>query len=353
MVQYSKVKEGGKVPNYISTSSQAERWFLLYNFFISNSGKKEGISYAEIRNFYREHGIELNPKTIRADIAAISGDLFGLSIEYNRKLNKGAGAYVLKNPPLTPNELRLIVDSIQASKFITQNEARNLTSKIKRLAGVNTSKNTNNSVIVVDRIRSMNDSVIKDAGKIYQAMATDKKLVFKMFHYARDGSKVYSRNGKVYAASPFATLWLNGYYYLYAYVDGENKFRYFRLDRIENIIITHEKREGKEKYDAKGLIKRDTKLFAIKEAKEYNVNISFNNGLVDAVRDQFGKDIIMTPQDENHFTITAKIQTSTEFYAWLFTFGRGAKIISPKEVADKMREYALNVAEMYHEEEKM
>lgn len=88
-------------------------------------------------------------------------------------------------------------------------------------------------------------------------------------------------------------------------------------------------------------------------AKDYPVKISFNNGLVDVVRDKFGKDIMMIPDGEDNFTISATVRVSTEFYAWLFTFGRGAKILSLQNVADKMRDYAKNVYEMYKNDGEM
>lgn len=83
-------------------------------------------------------------------------------------------------------------------------------------------------------IRSMNESIVRDTGKIYQAIKDDKKITYKFFHYDREKQKVYPSKKNIYIVSPFATLWLNGYYYLYAYVDGENKFRFFRFDRMEN-----------------------------------------------------------------------------------------------------------------------
>ena len=200
----------------------------------------------------------------------------------------------------------------------------------------------------------MNDSAVKDANKIYQAISTNRKIAFKVFHYERDGKKKYSRNGKPYIVSPYSTLWLNGYYYLYAYVDGENRFRYFRIDRMEGITKPLlEAREGKDKFDAKSLKQREVKIFSMKDGKDTTVKICFNNGLVDAVRDQFGKDVIMIPQDENHFTVSVRVRLTREFYSWLFTFGRGAKIVAPVEVADKMREYAENIAEMYKDDGEM
>jgi len=342
------------VPRGNSAYSQGERWFLLYQYFIQNSNKDTPITYDDICKHLLNYNIEVHPNTLYADIATLQSDIFGLIIEYDRKYNKGSGAYVLKNPPFEPHELRLITDSIQASKFLPQTEAQKLTKKVSALASKESQKSLNTHADVVDRVRSMNDSVVKDSVKIYQAINENRKIAFKMFHYKRDGKKEYSRNGKPYIVSPFATLWHNGYYYLYAYVDGENRFRYFRIDRMDNISKPMlEPREGKGKYDAKSLKHREVKIFAIKESANGMVKIRFTNGLVDAVRDQFGKDVLMIPYDDKHFTINVRVQLCQEFYAWLFTFGRGAKILEPLKVAEKMCGYAENILEMYKNDGEM
>ena len=342
------------MPRSKSEYSQGERWFLLYQYFIKNSNKETPVTLDDISAHLLNYNIEVHPNTLRADIATLQSDIFGLTIEYDRRYNKGAGAYVLKNPPFEPYELRYITDSIQASKFLTQSEAQKLTKKITALSSKDSQKSLNTHAVVVDRVRSMNDSAIKGADKIYEAISTNRKIAFKVFHYKRDGKKEYSHSGKPYIVSPYSTLWHNGNYYLYAYVDGENRFRHFRIDRMEGITKPLlEAREGKEQFDEKNIYHKKIKVFAIKAGTVKTVKICFTNGLVDAVRDQFGTDVMMIPQDEKHFTVSVDVLTTSEFYSWLFNFGRGAKIISPVEVANKMREYAEKVTEMYKDDGEM
>ena len=342
------------MPRNQSAYSQGERWFLLYQYFIKNSNKDTPVTFEDIRKHLLRYDIVVHPNTLRSNIATLQSDIFGLTIEYDRRYNKGAGAYVLKNPPFEPYELRYITDSIQASKFLTQTEAQKLTKKITALSSKDSQKSLNTHAVVVDRVRSMNDSAIKGADKIYEAISTNRKIAFKVFHYKRDGKKEYSHSGKPYIVSPYSTLWHNGNYYLYAYVDGENRFRHFRIDRMEGITKPLlEAREGKEQFDEKNIYHKKIKVFAIKAGTVKTVKICFTNGLVDAVRDQFGTDVMMIPQDEKHFTVSVDVLTTSEFYSWLFNFGRGAKIISPVEVANKMREYAEKVTEMYKDDGEM
>ena len=199
----------------------------------------------------------------------------------------------------------------------------------------------------------MNDSVVKDADRIHQAIAEDCQIAFRYFHYTPDKSnpKSYSKDGKQYIVSPYALLWNNGNYYLYAY-DGK-KFRYFRVDRMERISFPlPQKREGKEAYKEKNITSQKAKVFDMYGGKEYNVRIRFRKELADAVIDQFGKDVMMMPVDADHFTITVPVEVSPTFFAWIATFGRRVKILDPAPVVEKMRDFIQATADMYKDDEK-
>ena len=257
------------------------------------------------------------------------------------------------NPPFEPYELRLLVDGVQSSKFITKEKAREITGKIKRLAGKETRATLNRQVYVADRVRSMNDSVVKDADRIHEAIAEGCQIAFRYFHYSPDKSnpKSYSKNGNQLVVSPYALYWNNGNYYLYAY-DGK-KFRYFRVDRMERISYPlPQKREGKEAFQEKNLTGQKAKVFDMYGGKEYNVRIRFRNELADAVIDQFGKDVMMMPLDDSHFTIMVPVEVSPTFFAWISTFGRRVKILEPSVVVDKMREFIKAAADMYEDVER-
>lgn len=278
---------------------------------------------------------------------------FGMEIEYDKKKQ----GYILKNAPFEAYELRLMVESIQASKFITQEKARVITRKIGKLAGTRLRQEIIGDVDVADRVRSMNESVVKDADRIRQAIAENRKIGFRYFHYTPDKAKEksYSKAGGRYVVSPYALQWNNGNYYLYAY-DGK-KFRYYRVDRMDG--ITHPltlEREGKDEYaeqQAKARSKRKAKVFDMYGGKEYSVSMRFRNELADAVIDQFGKDIMMMPVDDEHFTITAPIEISPPFFAWIATFGRRAKILGPQPVVEEMKKFIGRVQDMYKDEGEM
>lgn len=246
-----------------------------------------------------------------------------------------------------------MVDGIQSSKFITQKKAQEITRKIKALASKETLETLNRQAYVADRVRSMNDSVVNDADRLHAAIQGDWKIGFRYFHYspASGKDKTYSKKGEQYIVSPYALLWNNGNYYLYAYDSERQKFRYFRVDRMEAIgNPLPYRRDGREAYQEKNITHQKAKVFDMYSGKEYTVRIRFRNELADAVVDQFGKDVGMFPVDEEHFLIQVPVEISPPFFAWIATFGRRVKILSPEPVVEKMRDFLQRSMDMYKDE---
>ena len=322
------------------------RLLLLRDYIQANAGPHKAVKREELEQYLEDCEIEVEKKTIYRDLQLLISK-FDMHIEYSAK-HRG---YLLMNPPFEPYELRLIVDSVQSSKFITREKAREITGKVRKLAGKDTAETLIHENIVANRVRSMNDSVVKDADRIHQAIKMDSKIGFRYFHYTpgMEGKKKYSKDGEQLIVSPYALLWNNGNYYLYAY-DG-NKFRYYRVDRMERIsnpLVMA--RDGKQLYKEKDLTRQEAKVFDMYGGDRYTVRIRFRNELADAVIDQFGKEVGMFPCDKEHFIIQVPVEISPPFFAWIATFGRRVKILSPEPVVEKMRDFLQRSMDMYKEE---
>ena len=325
------------------------RLLLLKEYLQANAGKNRVVMRKDLEHYLMEKGFPVEKKTLYADFAVLD-DVFGLHLEYD----KHAKGWKLLNPPFEPHELRMLVDGVQSAKFITKEKAREITMKIKRLAGKDTVATLNRQTYVADRVRNQNENVVSEADHIHQAIAEDRQIGFRYFHYTPDKNnpKSYSKDGKLYIVSPYALLWNNGNYYLYAY-DGK-KFRYFRVDRMESIRKPLlQKREANELFKEKDITHQKAKVFDMYGGKEYDVRIRFRRELADAVIDQFGKDVMMMPVDADHFTITVPVEISPPFFAWIATFGRRVKILEPEPVVEKMKEFLNKASEMYKDEGEM
>ena len=326
----------------------------------------QGVKLLCIRDYLRQHTDKDHPKNsvqisdylatlgIKADRKTIYNDILRLQMDFNEPIEysyKGKGYYIAE-PDFEPHELRLMVDSIQSSKFITQTEARTISRKIVKLANEYTKDSLNRVVFVADRVRSKNDSVVRDADRIHRAIAENRKIGFRYFHYTPNPNnpKQYSKKGDFYIVSPYALLWDNGNYYLYAYTDKGN-FRTFRVDRMEAITQPQpEARDGEKEFKASQITSREYKVFQMYHGEPMKVRVRFSNHLADAVIDQFGKELILVPEGEKHFVATLPVEISPPFFAWIATFGRGAKILSPAAAVDKMRDFIGRCADMYKDE---
>ena len=324
----------------------AVRLLALRDFLYANADQKHAVTTEEIMEYYRSKEFEnTSLKTVYNDLHAIQGDDHKVDVAYDEK----AKGWLLYNPPFEAYELRLIVDSIQASKFITQTEAKNLTEKITKNFGSGRRQNLNRRAYVYDRIKSQNDSVVNQTDRLHDAITADRKIGFLYFHLRPDRKKQYSNDGKQIIVSPYALYWNGGNLYLYAY-DGR-KFRYYRVDRMERITKPlPEEREGKDLFSAKDLTRQKAKVFEMYAGTAYTVKMRFRNELTDSVMDQFGRDIVMIPDGSEHFTITTAVEVSPPFYAWVSTFGRRAKIISPPEAVEGMKDFLQKAAEMYKDD---
>lgn len=332
--------------------SQGERWFLLYQYLTRNAYRGKSVSRQQLLDHLAGQGIQISVNTLYADLSALQGEFFGLEIEFDCHAHRGAGGYWIKNPPFDPNDLRLIVDSVQASQFITQAKADKLSRKLRQLTGSKVARSLNRSAVVFNRIKSMNETVVDCADRFYAAIASNRKIAFRYFHRTpdREHPQKYSKSGSTLIVSPYALVWDKGCYYLYAY-DGR-KFKTYRIDRMDNISEPlFEEREGLDAYRSQQLTRQKAVIFDMYRGKEYMVRFRCHNTITDAILDRFGKDVMLIPCDDTHFTFTVPVEISPPFFAWAATFGRKIRILEPAPVISEMKEFIQTAASMYEDDE--
>ena len=240
-------------------------------------------------------------------------------------------------------ELQLLIDSVQASRFITQKKAKELTDKLKAKASRFDRFLLERRCYVPNRVRSMNDKIFYSLDDLHIAIANDWQITFRYFYFTPKKERAYYK--KTYSASPYALLWSDNNYYLLAYESG--KMKHFRVDKMDGIDIVRTKREGKEVFKDMKLNERSLRMFSMFSGKVQKVKIRFSNHLANVVIDRFGRDIVMVPDDEKHFTIHTDIEVSPQFFGWLCGLGRGVRILAPTEVVEEMGNYVKGIAEMY------
>lgn len=326
-------------------SNQAVKLMIIRDFLYSHTNESHYVTSKDIIAHLESKGIRADRKTIFSDIVRLEVD-YGMEIVHG-----GRKGYRVASPIFEPRELRLMIDSVQSARFITQDEATKLTGKVKDLSDIYTRPSLERKAYVSERISDSAESVVSHTDIIHEAISSDAQISFRYAHYQpslNKNSKRYSNDGKPYQVSPFALYWNKGNYYLYAYLSDRDQFRFFRIDRMESIRLTSVSREGHEAFsDATLQGKRKAKVFDMFTGEASNVTLRADNSIADAVVDAFGRDVIMVPEDSENFTVNVLVEVSPTFFSWLTNFGNKIEIVGPPDIRDKMRNFINDIAKAY------
>ncbi len=317
--------------------NQRLKLFYLLDYLLENTDEEHAVKMEDIKLHFENLLIPVEQKTICSDLHLL--DEYGYETRYNAKER---GWQIIEREFET-QELQLLIDSVQSSRFITQKQAKNLTDKLKAKASRFDRVLLDRRCYVPNRVRSMNDSIFYHLDDLHTAIAKDWRITFRYFYYNPKKEKVYYK--KTYSASPFALLWNDSNYYLLAYESG--KMKHFRVDKMDRIEIVPQKREGKDAFRTMKLTERSLRTFGMFSGEEKPVKIRFSNHLANVVIDRFGRDAVMVYEDEKYFTITVPVEISPQFYGWVCGLGKAVRILAPAEVAEDFGKYVKDLAEMY------
>ena len=256
------------------------------------------------------------------------------------------------------NDIRLLAECVYSSKFISQGQADRLADVVCEFVSEHQADKIRHNAFLTDRVKTNNRQVLANIATINEAMSRKidgephipEKITFKYLKYSvGDMSKqVERRKGAKYIVSPFQLLINDGNYYLLAFDDYSKEMRTYRVDRMKDVDPMGEPREGEEVFKKIDLRTYTQRVFSMYGGEQKLVEIRFINPLLDAVVDRFGtKDVQYAKVDETHFSVTAKVEISDQFFGWLLGFGRKAKLLYPDDVLDKFRAYMDRIREMY------
>jgi predicted DNA-binding transcriptional regulator YafY len=290
------------------------------------------LSTTDIIKKLDERNITVNRKTLYDDIELLKE--YGLDI-YTHKVTGSANLYNLASREFELAELKLLVDTIQFSQLVTPTKSKKLIHKLSSLTSIHQAKQLERSVIITDRMKGMNEKVFYAIDALHKAVIQKRKVSFKYYNLTIDMKKDYRNGGKKYIVSPYTLACSNNNYYLIAFHEKYNDLSQFRIDRIDNIEVTDEPRQELPKDFI--MEKYTQKVFSMYNGELKEVEIIFNNSLINAAVDRFGKKVRFTKVDDNHFAVKASLSISPTFFSWLFQFGDKVKLVAPQDVKDKLK----------------
>ena len=324
-------------------ANQKEKLFRILELFISETDESHGVSMSEIISALEKYGISAERKSIYDDMAALSSIGFDV-ITLPTKPPK----YTLAERPFELAELKILVDAVESSKFVTAERSRAIISKLRGFAGKYHSGELSRAVYVEDRIKTENDLSVENIDAINKAINANESITFKYFDYTWDKRRVYRHGGKRYAVSPIALVWSDENYYLVAYDEEAQVTKNFRVDKMEEILHTGKARNKEISAMRFNPAEYSNKIFGMYGGREELVTLECREHLAGVVIDRFGTDytFFKTPFG---FRASVRAMISPNFLAWVMNFGEDMKILSPKSVRDELLSTITKIRECYDE----
>lgn len=313
---------------------EKQKYKLLYTMRLlyEETDEKNGLTVAEIIDALNALGVAAERKSVYSDIDALID--YGMDIE-KRKGANNSYTYHLLSREFELAELKLLVDAVQASKFITRKKSEELINKLEELAGKKQAQQLRRQVFVSNRIKTMNESIYYSVDYIHGAMMDDRKISFRYFDWNEKKEKVLRHGGILYTVSPWALMWDDENYYLIAYDSQSRQKKHYRVDRMVDMRVSEEKREGGELLSHIDTALYSKQTFGMYGGKEETVKLRCHNSLANVMVDRFGTQTTFFPFDSEHFDIIVKVTVSPVFLSWVATFGSDIRMISPDGVIDE------------------
>lgn len=331
------------------SANQKLKLLYLMQILLENTDEEHGLRIVDIIEELSRYDIVAERKSLYSDFEALR--TFGvdiISIKKNRTVY-----YYVGERDMELAELKLLVDVVQSSKFITEKKSRQLIGKLEHFASRHDAKKLNQQVFVHGRIKTMNESIYYNVDEIHSAIGADRRIRFQYFQWNVKKEMELRHGGRMYEISPWGLVWDDENYYLIGYDSQAEILKHYRVDKMLNIEVTQQAREGKETFQKTDMSVYTKKRFGMFDGRECSVTMICENHFAGVMIDRFGTDARMRPADEEHFQISVDVVFSNQFIGWIIGLGRGVQIISPESVVQTMKDKVRYLQEIYGDDKEL
>lgn len=316
------------------------RLLHLMQIFWEQTDEDHTLTIPQLIAKLQVQGLNAERRSIYSDIETLK--LFGFDIERRKSKTHD---YYLASRPFELAEVKLLVDIVQTSKFITRKKSKQLIEKLDSLTSIPQAKQMERQVYVSGRVKTENECIYYNVDYIHRAIAENRKMSFRYLEYTVEKKLRFRRNGKIYLVNPLILSWDSGYYYLIAYDEAVSRLTHYRVDKMTQIQILDQPRVlVADDIDPVDYAQRMFGMFA---GTEKNVTIEFDAALAGVVVDRFGTDTPFTNCNNGKFIAHVQVAASPNFFAWVFQFGGRAKILGPTDVVQEARYMIQNLKRQY------
>lgn len=322
--------------------NQKIKLLFLMDLFMQKTDMDHTISMKDILSELEKNGISGARKSIYSDIETLKE--YGMEIEYRKESPEG---YYLAERTFEVAELKLLVDAVQSSKFITEKKSRSLIKKLEGLLSCYEAGQLRRQVYVADRVKTMNESIYYNVDKLHSAISSNIQISFEYTRWGMTDKIRLLNKGKVYRISPWMLSWTDENYYLIGYDSEQKIMKHFRVDKMLHIELLNEKREGKEEFEKIDPAIYSKNMFGMFSGENEMLSIQIPEYLLGAFVDRFGKEISVRRTENKNYIVHVQAIVSEQFFGWLTGLGKDVIIISPQKTVKRYREYLEGILEKY------
>ena len=289
-----------------------------------------------------EYEMTCNRKTIYADIERLQR--YVLAVKQVKGDRQG---YFVDEREFSLPELKLLVDAVQSSKFISKDKSRDLIKKLETFTSKENARQLQRDVFIYNRIKSENPEIYQNIDLLHAAMAENRQICFQYCEWTIKKELVPRKNGKIYEVSPWALTWDDENYYLVGYDQESDKIKHYRVDKMKSMSLSEKKRAGKDNFENFDLASYARKTFGMYGGRDESVLLRGEKSLVGVILDRFGKNAMIMPDGEDHFKTDVLVTVSPQFFGWVTAIGDRLQIIGPEDVREGYKNYLQDIMNAY------
>lgn len=323
--------------------NQKQKMLILADLFRRETDDAHGLTLQEIAERLEAAGVNAERKTLYRDFEELQN--YGMDILSEQdgrqvRYHLGSRAFELA-------ELKLLVDAVQSSRFITEKKSRELIGKLESLVSRYEAQHLHRQVLLTGRVKAANESIYYIVDRLHEAISANAQIRFHYFRWTREGKKALRRNGAWYVLSPWALLWDDENYYLAAYDAEADTIKHFRVDKMLDLTLLDAPRLGEARWAERGTHSYSRSVFGMHGGESITVTLEGENDMAGVLIDRFGRDLILAPLGADRFTAQVEVVPSPHFLGWIIALGPGVKITGPASVVEQLRAEAERLADQY------
>lgn len=326
------------------STGQKLKLMRIYNYMREYTDENHAVSAADIIKELSRYGITAERKSVYSDLDAL--EALGVDIQQN-----GDGWFIGEREFDLP-ELKLLVDSVQSSKFITVKKSGELIKKLEKLASRYQAVELQRQVFVANRVKSMNESIYYTVDAINSAINADCQISFRYFDRDAQKNKVYRHGGEMITVSPWAFVLDGENYYMVAYDSASDMIKHYRIDKMDSASTSEKRRMGGQLFDDFDAALYARRMFGMYSGKELMVTIACAERLAGVMLDRFGEGTIFVKTAPGTLEFNVKVAISPNFYGWLAYFGGDCRLVAPQSAVDDFKKYLCGIIAAYEEDSK-